>query len=86
MPGRTEGGSYGEISSASTCTDYQARRLAIRFRDPKNGKARFVHMLNGTAVAIPRIIIPLLENHQRSDGSIAIPKAFRPYTGFDTIG
>ena len=86
MPGREEGGSYGEITSASTCTDYQARRFNIRFRDPASGKPRFVHMLNGTAIALPRTLIPLLENHQREDGSIEIPKALRPYTGFDRIG
>jgi len=86
MPGRSEGGSYGEITSSSTCTDYQARRLGIRFRDASSGKSRFVHMLNGTAVATARLLIPLLEIHQQADGSIRIPKALQPYTGFDRIG
>jgi seryl-tRNA synthetase len=86
MPGREEGGSYGEITSASNCTDYQARRLNIRFRDPKTGRPRFVHMLNGTAVALSRTPIALLENHQRADGSIVIPEALRPYAGIDRIG
>jgi seryl-tRNA synthetase len=86
MPGRGEGGSYGEVTSTSNCTDYQARRLNIRFRDPGTGRPRLVHMLNGTAVASPRALIPLLENHQRADGSIAIPRALVPYVGFERIG
>jgi seryl-tRNA synthetase len=86
MPGRTEGGSWGEVTSASNCTDYQARRLNVRFRDPDSRRPRFVHMLNGTALAMTRAPIALLENHQRADGSIEIPKALRPYTGFDRIG
>jgi seryl-tRNA synthetase len=86
MPGRGEKGSYGEVTSTSNCTDYQARRLNIRFRDPEGGRLRFVHMLNGTAVAVARTMIPLLENHQQVDGSIVIPRALRPYTGFDRIG
>jgi seryl-tRNA synthetase len=85
MPGR-DSGSSGEVTSASTCTDFQSRRLNIRFRDPKTSRTRFVHMLNGTAIALPRTLIPLLEDHQKSDGSIEIPKALRPYTGFDRIG
>jgi seryl-tRNA synthetase len=86
MPGRTPGGSWGEVTSASNCTDYQARRLDVRFRDPETGRPRFVHMLNGTALAMSRTPIALLENHQRADGSIAIPKALVPYTGFARIG
>jgi seryl-tRNA synthetase len=86
MPGRSKGGSFGEITSTSNCTDYQARRLNVRFRDAESGKLRFVHMLNGTAIAMSRTLIALLENHQRADGSIEIPKALRPYTGFDRIG
>ena len=86
MPGRGEGGAWGEITSTSNCTDYQARRLGIRFRDPESKKPRFVHMLNGTAIAMSRTPIALLENHQRADGSIEIPKALRPYTGFHQIG
>jgi seryl-tRNA synthetase len=86
MPGRGDGGSYGEVTSTSNCTDYQARRLNIRFRDPETGRPRLVHMLNGTAVASPRALIPLLENHQRADGSIAIPRALVPYVGFERIG
>jgi seryl-tRNA synthetase len=86
MPGRSEGGSWGEVTSASNCTDYQARRLNVRFREPDSGKPRFAHMLNGTALAMTRAPIALLENHQRADGSIRIPEALRPYTGFDRIG
>ena len=86
MPGRGEGGDWGEITSTSNCTDYQARRMGIRFRESKTGKPRFVHMLNGTAIALSRALIALLENHQRADGSIEIPKVLRPYTGFDRIG
>ncbi len=70
MPGR---GRYGEITSTSNCTDYQARRLNIRFKEKGKKGTRLVHMLNGTAVAVSRAIIALLENGQRADGSIALP-------------
>jgi seryl-tRNA synthetase len=83
MPGRGEEGDWGEITSASNCTDYQARRLAIRFKE--EGRNQFVHMLNGTAVAISRALISILENHQQSDGSVRIPEKLVPYTGFDRI-
>ena len=83
MPGRGERGDWGEITSASNCTDYQARRLAIRFKE--EGKNAFVHMLNGTAVAISRALISILENHQQAAGSVRIPKKLIPYTGFDRI-
>ncbi len=93
MVGRGEAGGWGEVTSASNCTDYQARRLAARFRregskpsGSKGGKNEFVHMLNGTAVAVSRALVALLENHQRADGSIAIPKALQAYCGFDRIG
>ena len=84
MPGRGESGDWGEITSTSNCTDYQARRLGVRYRDGNN--RRFVHMLNGTAVAVSRALIALLENHQQADGSIRIPAALVPYAGFDRIG
>lgn len=86
MPGRGEGGSWGEVTSASNCTDYQARRLGVRFKDAESGTNRFAHMLNGTAIAMTRGPIALLETHQQADGSIRIPEALRPYTGFDRIG
>jgi len=65
-------------------TDFQARRLGIRYRD-EAGKNRPVHMLNGTAIAISRGIIALLENFQQADGSVRIPSRLVPYTGFDVI-
>jgi seryl-tRNA synthetase len=74
---------YLELTSATNATDYQARRLQIRFRGSHG--ARLVHTLNGTACAVGRTIIALLENHQRADGSVAIPEALRLYTGFDEI-
>ena len=74
---------YREITSCSNTTDYQARRLRIRMREP--GGNRLVHTLNGTAVAVGRVIIALLENHQQSDGSVLMPEALRPYLGFDRI-
>jgi len=78
MPGR---GRYGEVTSCSNCTDYQARRLNIRFRDEPTSPTRFVHMLNGTAVAISRTLIALYENYQQQDGSILIPQALHPWMG-----
>jgi len=86
MPGRGDGGSYGEVTSTSNCTDYQARRLRIRFRRANAKRNELVHTLNGTAIATSRAPIALLENHQRADGSVAIPAALRPYAGFDRIG
>ena len=74
---------YLEVTSASNTTDYQARRLQIRFRDGDG--TSLVHTLNGTACAVGRTIVALLENHQRADGSVAIPEALRPYTGFDSL-
>ena len=76
MPGR---GDYGEVTSCSNCTDYQARRLNIRFRR-LTGEVEYVHMLNGTAIAISRALIALLENYQQEDGSIIIPEVLHPYT------
>lgn len=75
MPGRND---YGEITSTSNCTDFQSRRLNIRYKD-KDGKNRFVHMLNGTCIAVPRVIISILENFQNKDGSVDIPLALKPF-------
>jgi seryl-tRNA synthetase len=86
MPGRGDGGLYGEVTSTSNCTDFQARRLKTRFRRAEKKGGELVHTLNGTALAISRALIVLLENHQQADGSIEIPEALRPYTGFDRIG
>jgi len=85
MPGRGEGGDYGELTSASNCTDYQARRLRIRFRRRDGKRNELAHTLNGTAIAVPRTLIALLENHQRADGSVEVPKALRPYLGRERL-
>jgi seryl-tRNA synthetase len=74
---------YLELTSATNATDYQARRLGIRYR--AEGGTRLVHTLNGTACAVGRTIVALLENHQRADGSVSIPEALRPYTGFTEL-
>ncbi len=84
MPGRGEAGDWGEITSTSNCTDYQARRLKVRYKEA--GRTAFPHMLNGTAIAVSRAMIALIENFQQADGSIRIPGALVPYTGFDRIG
>ncbi|KAF9969156.1 seryl-tRNA synthetase [Actinomortierella ambigua] len=77
MPGRN---SWGEISSTSNCTDYQSRRLNIRYRNKANNNAtEFVHTLNGTAMAVPRIIVALLETYQQQDGSVRLPECLVPY-------
>ena len=86
MPGRGDGGDWGEVTSASNCTDYQSRRLGIRCRTPGKKGTEFVHTLNGTAVATSRALIALLENHQQADGTIRIPEALRPWIGSDQIG
>jgi seryl-tRNA synthetase len=83
MPGRN-GGEWGEVTSTSNCTDFQARRLNIRYRD-EDGKNKFVHTLNGTAVACSRGLIAVMENFQQADGSITIPPALVPYCGFSEI-
>ncbi|MCO4762136.1 MAG: serine--tRNA ligase [Myxococcales bacterium] len=84
MPGR---GMYGEVTSTSNCLDFQARRLGIRSKTtagPKS-KPRFVHTLNGTAVALSRTLIALLENHQQADGSIRMPAGLQRYLPFTEI-
>ncbi len=86
MPGRGEAGAYGEVTSTSNCTDFQARRLNVRYRVPGQKGLRFVHTLNGTAVATTRAIVALLENNQRSDGSVVVPEVLRPWVGKDRIG
>jgi seryl-tRNA synthetase len=86
MPGRGESGEWGEITSASNCTDFQARRLSIRCKSPDWKGTKFVHTLNGTAIAITRAIIAILENYQQADGSIIVPEVLRPWIGKDRIG
>jgi len=83
MPGRNE---WGEVTSASNCTDFQARRLGIRCKSPDKKGTQFVHTLNGTAVAVTRALIAILENNQQKDGSIVIPKVLRPWVGQEKIG
>lgn len=89
MPGRNDeahpNGDYGEVTSTSNCTDYQARRLNVKYRDD-DGKNKYVHMLNGTAVAVGRAMLAILENYQNADGSVSIPPALVPLCGFDKIG
>lgn len=85
MPGRGEKGEWGEITSASNCTDYQSRRLNIRYRPEGGGKPRLVHTLNGTACATSRALLALIENCQQKDGSIRVPDVLRPLTGKEVI-
>jgi seryl-tRNA synthetase len=69
-----------EVSSCSNFEDFQARRANIRYRD-KNGKPQFVHTLNGSGVALPRLVIAILEQYQQADGSVILPEALVPYMG-----
>ena len=73
-------GAYREISSCSNYEDFQARRANIRFK-AANGKPQFVHTLNGSGLAVGRTLVAVLENYQREDGSVAIPKVLQKYTG-----
>ncbi|MDQ3911635.1 MAG: serine--tRNA ligase, partial [Actinomycetota bacterium] len=71
---------YGEVTSTSNTTHYQARRLQIRYR--KDGRRpQLLHTLNGTAIAVSRTLIPILENYQQEDGSVLLPEALVPYVG-----
>lgn len=81
MPGRNE---YGEVTSTSNCTDYQARNLNIKYKS-KDGSTKYVHMLNGTAIATSRTPLAILENYQNQDGSVTIPEVLRPIMGKDKI-
>ena len=74
-----------EVSSCSNCTDFQARRANVRYRPGVGERPHFVHTLNGSGLALPRVIIAILENNQQPDGSVVIPEALRPYTGFAVI-
>ncbi len=82
LPGQNQ---YRETHSTSNCTDYQARRLNIKYRDSKIKKPEFIHTLNGTAFAIGRMLIAIIENYQQKDGSILVPKVLQKYTGFKKI-
>ena len=85
MPGRGDGGEYGEVTSASNCTDYQARRLNIRCKSPDRKGTQFAHTLNGTAISCARAIIAVLENYQQEDGSVIVPEVLRPWVGRDRL-
>jgi seryl-tRNA synthetase len=78
-------GEWLEVSSCSNCADFQARRANVRYRPDENSKPQFVHTLNGSGLALPRVVISLMENYQQSDGSIIIPEVLRPYMGADII-
>lgn len=78
LPGQ---GAYREISSCSNCSDFQARRMKSRLRNPESGKTELVHTLNGSGLAVGRTLIAVLENYQQQDGSIRVPEVLRPYMG-----
>ncbi len=78
-------GAYGEVTSTSNCTDFQARRLEIRSKKSGQKGTRFAHTLNGTAVAVTRALVAILENYQQEDGSVEIPHVLRPWVGKDCI-
>lgn len=86
MPGFFDGGGYGEVTSTSDCSDYQARRLNIRYKSEGQKGTKFVHTLNGTAVALSRAIIAIMENYQRADGLIDVPAVLVPYIGKTVLG
>lgn len=75
-------GTWLEVSSVSTFGDFQARRAGIRFRNAKSNKVEFCHTLNGSGVALPRLLIAIIESYQRADGSIIVPDVLRPYMGW----
>ena len=78
-------GEWLEVSSCSNCTDFQARRANIRFRPQAGARPQFVHTLNGSGLALPRVLIAILENYQQEDGSIVVPEVLRSYMGRDKI-
>lgn len=85
MPGRGQGGEFGEVTSTSNCTDFQSRRLNVRYKAAGQKGTRFVHTLNGTAVACTRALVAILENYQQEDGSVVVPEVLRPMVGKDRI-
>ena len=78
-------GEWLDVSSCSNCTDFQSRRSSIRYRPSEGGKPRFVHTLNGSGLAVPRVMIAILEHYQQEDGSVIVPDVLKPFTGFDRI-
>lgn len=85
MPGRGDGGQWGEVTSTSNCTDYQARRLNIRGKTAGQKGTWLVHTLNGTAIATGRAMIAILENYQQPDGSVVVPEVLRPWVGSELL-
>jgi seryl-tRNA synthetase len=83
MPGRNE---FGEVTSTSNCTDFQARRLNIRYKQKGEKGTRFLHTLNGTAIAISRALVAIMENYQQADGTIVVPEVLRSFVGKERIG
>ena len=82
LPGQNGGqGNYREISSCSTCGDFQARRMKARYRSKHQKGTRFVHTLNGSGIAVGRTLIAILENYQKEDGSVEIPEVLQKYMG-----
>jgi seryl-tRNA synthetase len=81
MPGHNAG-EYKEVSSISNCTDFQARRSAIRYKNPQTGKNNLVYTLNGSSLALPRLMVALMETYQQPDGSIALPESINSFLGF----
>jgi seryl-tRNA synthetase len=78
-------GAWLEVSSSSTFTDFQARRANIRYRPAPGEKPRFIHTLNASGLAFPRIIASIIEHYQQPDGSVTVPEVLRPYLGTDSI-
>ena len=86
MPGRGDGGAWGEVTSTSNCTDFQARRLNARYKVKGEKGTNFLHTLNGTAIAISRAMIAVMENHQQADGTIVVPEVLQGLMGKEVIG
>ena len=86
MPGRGDGGAWGEVTSTSNCTDFQARRLNARYKVKGEKGTKFLHTLNGTAIAISRAMIAVMENHQQADGTIVVPAVLQGLMGKEVIG
>lgn len=82
LPGRAR---YREISSCSTCTDFEARRMMARYRPTEGKGTRFVHTLNGSGLAVGRTLVAVIENYQQADGSVVVPEALRPYLGGQAV-
>jgi len=81
----SDGGGYREISSCSNCTDFQARRSAVRVRREPKARPELVHTLNGSGLAVGRALVAVLENFQRADGGVDVPAVLQPFAGFASI-